>query len=75
MKQLKLAVLAVFALVMVSNVNAQDRNNPWAVSFGINAVDFYTPGAPTGDMFKDLLGNKDWNILQSVTRIAGEILG
>jgi len=72
MKQLKLAVLAVFALVMVSNVNAQDRNNPWAVSFGINAVDFYTPGAPTGDMFKDLLGNKDWNILQSVTRIAGE---
>ncbi len=72
MKQLKLAVLAVFALVMVSNVNAQDRNNPWAVSFGINAIDFYQPGASTTDMFKDLAGNKDWNILQSVTRIAGE---
>ena len=74
MKQLKLAVLAVFALVMVSNVNAQDRNNPWAVSFGINAVDFYRSGGSFTDNAKDLLGNinGDWNILQSVTRIAGE---
>ena len=71
MKQLKLAVLAVFALVMVSNVNAQDNNNPWAVSFGINAVDFYR-SSNSGDLVKDLLGNSDWNILQSITRISGE---
>ena len=41
MKRLKLAVIALFTLVTVSNVSAQDENNPWAVSFGMNAVDFY----------------------------------
>ena len=40
MKQLKLAVIALFTLVAVGNVNAQDENNPWAVSFGANIVDF-----------------------------------
>ena len=63
MKQLKLAVLAVFALVMVSNVNAQDRNNPWAVSFGINAIDYFGTGNSFSDDLKDLIGNSDWNIL------------
>ena len=41
MKQLKLAVIALFTLVTVSNVSAQDENNPWAVGFGVNIVDFY----------------------------------
>ena len=71
MKQLKLAVLALFALVTVSNVNAQDSNNPWAVSFGINSIDFFN-SSTIGDDIKDLLGNRDWNILESVTRISGE---
>ena len=41
MKQLKIAVIALFTLVSVSNVTAQDNNNPWAVGFGVNVVDFY----------------------------------
>ena len=45
MKQFRLAVMALFALAIVSNVNAQDKNNPWAVSFGANIVDFYQPGS------------------------------
>jgi hypothetical protein len=72
MKQLKLAVLAVFTLALVSNVNAQDENNPWAVTFGVNAIDFLNGSASFGDQIKDYLGASDWNIMPSITRIAGE---
>ena len=71
MNQLKIAVIALFTLVSVSNVTAQDNNNPWAVGFGVNVVDFYG-GDDFGDQVKDLLGNKDWNILPSISRITGE---
>jgi OOP family OmpA-OmpF porin len=72
MKRLKLAVIALFTLVAVSNVNAQDENNPWAISFGVNTVDFYTPDASFSDNLKDMLGNKDWNVLPSISRITAE---
>jgi len=39
MKNIKLAVIALFTLVSTYNVNAQDSNNPWAISIGVNAVD------------------------------------
>ncbi len=62
MKQFRLAVMALFALAIVSNVNAQDKNNPWAVSFGANIVDFYQPGSISGQ-FDDFVGSSsDWNI-------------
>lgn len=68
MKRLKLAVIALFALITVNNVNAQDDNNPWAVGFGVNIVDFYD-GGDIGGQIKDLFGNKDWNFLPSISRI------
>ena len=71
MKQLKLAVIALFTLVAVGNVNAQDENNPWAVSFGANIVDFIARATFT-DYMEDLLGNRDWNILPSISRISAE---
>ena len=40
MKHLKVALLALLLVTGFSNVNAQDENNPWAVGFGVNAVDF-----------------------------------
>lgn len=72
MKRLKLGVIALFTLVTVSNVSAQDENNPWAVGFGVNIVDFYLSDPSFGDQVKDLLGNKDWNILPSISRITAE---
>ena len=72
MKQLKLAVIALFTLVAVGNVNAQDENNPWAVSFGANIVDFISPDATFTNYMEDLLGNPDWNILPSISRISAE---
>lgn len=66
MKRLKIAVIALFTLVMVSNVNAQDSNNPWAISFGVNTVDFYN-GSDFSHQLEDLIGNKDWNVLPSIS--------
>ncbi|AQS94182.1 cell envelope biogenesis protein OmpA [Polaribacter sp. BM10] len=71
MKRLKLAVIALFALVAVSNVNAQDENNPWAVGFGLNNVDFYNTD-DFSEQVKDLLGNNDWNVLPSISRISAD---
>lgn len=71
MKRLKLAVLALFAVVMVSSVNAQDSNNPWVVGLGVNIVDFRSPEG-TGEQFKDWLGNGDWNFVPMLTRLSVE---
>ncbi len=73
MKRLKIAVIALFALVTVGNVTAQDENNPWAVGFGANVVDFYLLGSPSfGDQFNDGLGNTDWNIIPVISRITAD---
>ncbi|WP_334055924.1 OmpA family protein [Polaribacter sp. P097] len=71
MKRLKIAVIALFALVAVSNVNAQDENNPWVVGFGVNIIDFYNTD-DFSEQIKDALGNGDWNFLPSISRISGE---
>ncbi|TMM29937.1 OmpA family protein [Polaribacter aestuariivivens] len=71
MKRLKLAVIALFTLVTVSNVNAQDENNPWVVGFGMNNVDFYNT-SDFSEQIKDLLGNRDWNVLPSISRISAD---
>ncbi|TXD54190.1 MULTISPECIES: OmpA family protein [unclassified Polaribacter] len=75
MNRLKIAVIALFALVAVGNLSAQDENNPWAIGFGINAVDVYNSNGEffgSGGQIEDLLGTKDWNILPSITRITAE---
>ncbi len=69
MKQLKLAVMALFTFATVGTVSAQDSDNPWVVGFGVNAVDFRIP-EKFGDYAKDYIGTSDWNILPSVSRIS-----
>lgn len=71
MKQLKLAVIALFTVLTFSNVSAQDSNNPWAVSFGANIVDVRL-SSKFGDIAKDYVGTSDWNILPSITRVTIE---
>ena len=44
MKRIKIIAIALFTLAAIVNVNAQDSNNPWAVSVGVNAVDVYATG-------------------------------
>ena len=79
MKHLRIAFLALLLVAGFSNVNAQDENNPWAISVGVNAVDFY----PTNDasMVTEAGNSTVWydeffnanghyNLIPSVSRIA-----
>ncbi len=73
MKHLKIAVIALFTLVVVANVSAQDSNNPWAITLGLNSIDF-RGGAAIGisDIADDYLSTSDWSVLPSISRISAE---
>ena len=65
----------MFALLLIigfSSTNAQDQNNPWQVSFGVNAVDIYPTGenAPLGDYFDEFFNvNDHYNIVASLSTV------
>ena len=74
MKHLKVALLALLLITGFSNVNAQDNNNPWAIGFGVNAVDFYptNSGLAGHGGWLDEFSNADdhYNIVPSVTKLS-----
>ena len=61
------------ALVMLAGISsqAQDSNNPWAISFGANAVDTRVSAASKlEDQFSQFFNAKDnWNVLPSVSYV------
>ena len=72
MKNLSRLLFALLLVFGFSNTYAQDENNPWAISVGVNAVDFYPTGedAPLGDTFSEYFNVSDhWNILPSVSTL------
>ncbi|KAB1066593.1 OmpA family protein [Tamlana haliotis] len=72
MKNLSRLLFAMLLVLVCSNVNAQDKNNPWQISIGANAVDFYPVGedAPRGEWFDEYFNATDhWNILPSLSTI------
>lgn len=71
MKVLKLVVMALLMVLTVNTTTAQDYNNPWAVSFGANIVD-YKGSSDLSGIVNDLLSNTDWNVLPSISRISAE---
>src|SRR5690606_19068196 len=67
----------LFAVVLLATglvVNAQDENNPWAVSFGANAVDTRVSAAsPFADQFSEYFNVKDhWNYIPSLSYLSVE---
>jgi outer membrane protein OmpA-like peptidoglycan-associated protein len=74
MKQIKLAVIALFALAITGNANAQDADNPWVIGFGINTVDVRTYSEDFGTNLEDLVGTEEWegNTIPSISRISVE---
>ncbi|MEO9894137.1 OmpA family protein [Aurantibacter sp.] len=70
MKHLSKLLVVALLVVGFNNIQAQDENNPWAVSFGVNAIDVY----PTSDVSS--FGNEffnatdHWNILPSISTVA-----
>jgi len=72
MKNLSRLLFAMLLMLSYSSINAQDENNPWALSLGVNAVDFYPTGedAPLGDYFDEYFNARDhWNILPSLSSL------
>ena len=73
MKNLSRLLFAMLLVLGYSNANAQDKNNPWQITIGVNAVDLFPVGedAPQGDMFAEFFNVGDhWNILPSVSSIS-----
>ena len=66
MKHLKSILVAALVLLVTGVTNAQDKNNPWAIEVGVNAVDTFPTGLRDGQVNKDpqngtlfsLLGSK-----------------
>ena len=74
MKNLSRLLFAMLLVLGYSNANAQDENNPWQITIGVNAVDAFPSGdgAPFGDtIFEDFFNVSDhWNILPSLSTIS-----
>ncbi|MGB5420203.1 OmpA family protein [Algibacter sp.] len=74
MKNLSRLLFAMLLVLGYSNANAQDQNNPWQITIGVNAVDAYPSG--DGGLFSDSFGNEifnatdHWNILPSLSTIS-----
>ncbi len=80
MKHLSTLLVASLLVLGVSTANAQDENNPWAVSIGINAVDIFPTGGDLisqGEIFDEFFNASDhWNILPSVSKLSvGRYIG
>lgn len=73
MKNLSRLFFVTVLLISFSTTNAQDKNNPWAITIGANAVDAYPVGenAPQGDYFDEFFNVTDhWNILPSLSTLS-----
>ncbi len=64
LNKLFVAALAILGL----NAQAQDDDNPWAISFGANAVsNRFGASSQFGDQFTHYFKTEQWNILPSVS--------
>lgn len=73
MKNLSRLLCAMLVILVASNANAQDTNNPWQITIGVNAVDFYPVGEdePRGEYFDEPFNLTDhYNILPSLSTIS-----
>ena len=72
MKNLSRLLFMVLLIASFSSVNAQDKNNPWVITLGINAVDPYPVGEdePQGPFFDEFFNASDhWNIFPMLSTI------
>lgn len=72
MKHLSKILMASLFMLSFTLMNAQDKNNPWAIRAGINVVDHYPVGAtaPQGSLFDNFFETDHWNTLPAVSEIS-----
>ncbi|RNC88073.1 MAG: OmpA family protein [Winogradskyella sp.] len=72
MKKLLKIIFMYVLLFSYNTAISQDQDNPWAISLGINAVDYWPVGQPDpqGDLFDEFFNvNDHWNIFPFISRI------
>lgn len=75
MKQLSRLLVVGLLVLGLNNIQAQDENNPWQVSLGVNAIDVYPTNDsdaayPTGTLFSEYFNANDhWNIIPSISYV------
>ena len=79
MKHLNIFLVAVLFIVGVGVTNAQDKNNPWSIELGVNAVDFFPiektddgrfPAETKGGIFTEYFNANDhWNIVPAISEV------
>lgn len=73
MKNLSRLLLAFVLVLGYNYADAQDKNNPWQITIGVNAVDAHPngDGAPFGEnIFDKFVDVDNWNILPSLSSIS-----
>ncbi|NJB36977.1 OmpA family protein [Croceivirga sp. JEA036] len=77
MKHLSKFLVVALLVLGLNNLSAQDENNPWLVSFGVNAVDGYptnadpADGVITSSLFDEYFNVSDhWNIIPSISYVS-----
>lgn len=74
MKNLSRLLFAMLLVLGYSNVDAQDKNNPWQITIALNAVDAYPNGdggAFSETIFDEFVNVEDhYNILPSLSTIS-----
>ena len=66
MKYLKVTLLGVLSMFLCLESNAQDENNPWLISVGLNSVDNRI-GKSVSSAVEDYFGLNDQNTLLAIT--------
>ena len=82
MKSIRLLMVLIIAFLSASELQAQNKDNRWAIFIGANAVDFYPAGSGTQDdlwsknALGGLLETKRWNYVESLSQVnIGRYLG
>ncbi len=80
MKQLSRLLVVGLLILGLNNIQAQDENNPWQFSLGVNAIDVYPtnadaasflPNYETGALFDEYFNANDhWNIIPSISYLS-----
>ena len=79
MKHLNIFLVAILFIVGVGVSNAQDKNNPWSIEVGVNAVDFFPiektddgrfPATTKGGIFTEYFNANDhWNMIPTLSEL------
>jgi len=65
-------IIVLLVLIFSNNLLGQDRDNPWVIGFGVNAVDFYPTNSDNGgNWFSQFLNRKDhYNYVKAPSKLS-----